>query len=301
MADNAESFEDRFAQSFDLPHRSPILPTELGLDDTIQFDCHKGIACFNACCKNIDIMLTPYDLLRLKRRLGLTSRQLIARHTVPYEMDAHGMPGLKMLTKEGSHECQFLTTEGCGVYEDRPAACRYYALGAMGVRKKDSPTVDDVYFVVKEDHCLGHNEPRRLTVREYRHEQGVEVYDDMNRDWRDVVLKKRSSGPTVGRPTERSFDLFWLASYDIEGFRAFVMGEGFQDTFAMDDEMRRRLETSDEELMQFAFRFLKQVLFGEVTLEKRKGADERRIARRKERTQQEQGAYDPAFDLPDEG
>ena len=37
-----------------------------------------------------------------------------------------------------SGECTFLGDEGCTVYEDRPAACRYYALGNMAVRKKDS-------------------------------------------------------------------------------------------------------------------------------------------------------------------
>ena len=34
-----------------------------------------------------------------------------------------------------SGECTFLGDEGCTVYEDRPAACRYYAQGNMAVRK----------------------------------------------------------------------------------------------------------------------------------------------------------------------
>ena len=41
-----------------------------------------------------------------------------------------------MTTKPGTSECIHLTEEGCGVYEDRPAACRYYALGNVAVRKK---------------------------------------------------------------------------------------------------------------------------------------------------------------------
>ncbi len=39
-----------------------------GPEDSFQFNCHKGIACFNKCCENIDIMLAPYDVLRLKKR-----------------------------------------------------------------------------------------------------------------------------------------------------------------------------------------------------------------------------------------
>jgi len=38
---------------------SPIIPVQLALHDKFQFRCHKGIACFNKCCENIDILLTP--------------------------------------------------------------------------------------------------------------------------------------------------------------------------------------------------------------------------------------------------
>ena len=51
------------------------------------------------------------------------------RYTIPFEMDAHGMPGLKLCAKPGTTECVFLT--------DRPVSCRYYALGSIGVRRND--------------------------------------------------------------------------------------------------------------------------------------------------------------------
>jgi hypothetical protein len=51
--------------------QSPVLPTLLDSGTTIQFRCRKGIACWNACCSNIDVSLTPYDILRLKKRLDL--------------------------------------------------------------------------------------------------------------------------------------------------------------------------------------------------------------------------------------
>lgn len=73
---------------------SPIEPVELRADSTFQFRCHSGIACFNACCRNIDITLAPYDILRLERHFGMTSKELVAEYTVPFEMDSHGMPGL---------------------------------------------------------------------------------------------------------------------------------------------------------------------------------------------------------------
>jgi Fe-S-cluster containining protein len=261
---------------------SPVVPVKLGLDDTIRFRCRPGIACFNKCCQNINIMLTPYDILRLKQRLGITSAELLARHATVFEMDAHGMPGIKMKTKEGTAECQFLTPEGCGVYQDRPAACRYYALGVTSLRAVGSSTPEDFYFVVKEEHCLGHDEPRSLTVREYRREQGVEQHDEMNREWREIILKKRSSGPTVGKPSPRSMELFYLASYDLDNFRLFVASPFFHDVYDIEPALLQGLLTDDVELMQFGFRYLKQVLFGENTIPEKPGAYEKRLARRRE-------------------
>lgn len=278
-----ELADEPFAGSLDAPFESPVKPHQLRPEDSFQFSCHKGISCFNACCKSIDITLTPYDIVRLKRRLGMSAGELVARHTLPFEMDHHGMPGLKLMTKPGTSECVFLAEAGCSVYEDRPAACRYYALGAMGVRKKDGAVVEDVYFVVKEPHCMGHFEPKTQTVAEYRAEQGVDRYDEMNREWRDIIIKKRSSGPTVGKPTERSFQLFDMCSYDMDSFREFVQSPGFQEVFAVEDEELRRLLDDEDQLLRFAFRFLKQVLFGERTIELREDARERRLAKAKER------------------
>lgn len=155
----------------DLP-LSPITPIQLGLDDQFQFNCHKGIACFNKCCQNIDIQLTPYDILRLKNHMNLSSQAFLHLYTVPFEMDAHGVPGVKLKTAgDESTACQLLTPEGCGVYADRPSACRYYALGLVSMRKTGSTVDEDNYFVVKEDHCLAHDEPKMQTVRQYRQDK----------------------------------------------------------------------------------------------------------------------------------
>ncbi|MBI3067873.1 MAG: YkgJ family cysteine cluster protein [Betaproteobacteria bacterium] len=265
---------------------SPIIPTQLGLDDKFRFRCHKGIACFNKCCENIDITLTPYDIARLKNRFGISSREFIDRFTVDFAMDGHGMPGLKLRTREGSTACVNLTPEGCGVYSDRPAACRYYALGMVSMRKKDSPVDEDSYFVVKEAHCLGHFEPQVQTIRDYRREQGVDLYDEINREWRRIILKKRSSGPTVGRPSERSFELFFLASYDVDGFREFVRSPGFDEVFDLDPAFKEELMHDEVKLLKFGFRLLRQVLFGEKTIALKPDAVEKRIERYRRRNAQ---------------
>ena len=263
--------------------KNPVTPVQLGLDDQFQFHCHKDIACFNKCCQSIDISLTPYDILRLKNHLGLTSQEFLHLHTVPFEMDGHGVPGIKMKTKDdASTACQFLKPEGCGVYGDRPSACRYYALGMVSMRKKDSPTDEDHFFVVNEDHCLGHFESKVQTIRDYRKDQGVDLYDELNREWRQIVLKKRSCGPTIGKPSTRSLQLFFMASYDLDGFRDFIRSPSFNQVYTIDPKLMEILISSEVELMKFGFRFLKQVLFGENTIPVNADAMDIRLKRRRE-------------------
>ena len=287
------------------PFKTPIMPVKLSPGDTIQFNCHKGIACFNKCCQQIDLTLAPYDIVRLKNRLGLTSREFLAQYTVPFSMDGQEMPGIKMRTKDDSTACPLLTDAGCSVYEDRPTACRYYALGQMAMRKMGSSSDEEMYFVVKEDHCLGHQEPVTLTVGDYRKEQGVEDYDEINRGWRQVILKKRSSGPTVGKPSTRSYQLFFMASYDMDTFLEFILSDGFNQVYDLDAETVELLKNDEAERVKFGARFLKQVLFGELTIPIKQDALEKRLEKRRaeiaaRKASERSGDFDARYDGPAE-
>lgn len=293
------------AEAPDNPFATPIMPIKLTLGDKIQFNCHKGIACFNKCCQQIDLTLTPYDIVRLKNRLGLTSREFLAQYTVPFSMDGQEMPGIKMRTKDDSTVCPLLTEAGCSVYEDRPTACRYYALGQMAMRKMGSPSDEEMYFVVKEDHCLGHQEPVTTTVEDYRRDQGVEDYDEINRGWRQVILKKRSSGPTVGKPSTRSYQLFFMASYDMDTFLEFILSDGFNQVYDLDAETVALLKRDEAERIKFGARFLKQVLFGELSIPVKQDALEKRLEKRRaeiagRKAGERSGDFDIRYDGPAE-
>ena len=262
---------------------SPVVPTLLESTATIQFRCHKGIACFNACCKNIDITLTPYDVLRLKGRLGLSSGEFLVKYTTPFEMGQGDIAGIKMLPAENTIQCQFMTDEGCSVYEDRPTACRYYPAALLSLRNQNEYTDREAYALVKEDQCLGHNEPRTLTIAEYRKEQGVEEYDEQSRGWRQLILKKKSTGPTVGKPSKRSLQLFFMACYDIDRFREFVSSPSFNEVYDLPTELKEKIQNDDVELLQFGYSFLRQVMFDEPSIATKADALDKRLARKEER------------------
>ena len=280
---------------------SPVKPIMLAEDATLQFRCHRDIKCWNACCSNIDIPLTPYDILRLKRRLDMASGEFLNQYSVPFEMDKDGMPGVKLKPVEGGTACQFMTPEGCGVYEDRPTACRYYPVALLTMRRSDEYVDRSAYAMVKEPHCLGHFEDKTQTIEQYRTEQGVAEYDEKAHAWRQLVVKRKSAGPSIGKPSPISNQLFFMASYDVDRFRAFVMSPSFNDTYNIPVEIMAALIADDEALLDFGMNFLRHALFGEDFVEQHPGAYEKRLARKRALAKQEKEAgFQKKMELEDD-
>jgi Fe-S-cluster containining protein len=286
---------------------SPVVPNQLSGDVVIQFRCHKDIDCFNACCKNIDIMLTPYDIIRLKTRLGITSTEFLRQYTYPFEFARGSVAGVKMRPVEDGTACQFMTEEGCSVYADRPTACRYYPVGLLSTRRQDENFDRASYALVKEDHCHGHFEDRELTIDEYRKEQGLEEYDELSRPWRQQILKVKSAGPYIGKMSKASLKFFFMASYDVDRFREFVKSEGFSSVYDVEQDTLDRLLTDDIALMQFGDKMIRQIMYGEESIPLKKDALETHLERRgkyRVKSEEEADAERPSmvsYDMPIDG
>lgn len=268
---------------------NPVTPNLLDGSTMMKFRCHKEVKCFNACCANIDITLTPYDIIRLKNRLGMKSHEFLREYTVPFEFEKDGIAGVKFKPVDEGTACRFMRDEGCSVYEDRPTSCRYYPIGQVAIRREDEYTDSLAYALVEEKHCLGHKEDRELTIDQYREEQGVAEYDEMSRGWRQLILKKKSSGPSIGKPSLRSRQLFFMGCYDMDRFREFIRSAGFKSSYEVEPELYAKMLEDDTELLKFGFRFLLQVMFGDETIKMTEGALEARIAE-KQRLLDEQKA-----------
>lgn len=270
------------AEKFDIPEelQSSLVPELLTEDTQLQFHCHPGVTCFNICCKAADVTLAPYDILRLKKRLGMTSSEFLNTYTVPFQVDGQGMPGVKLRTDD-SKACLFVREEGCSVYEDRPAACRYYGLGLLSHRAEGSSDDVQYYFRNKEAHCQGWNTTRTQTIHDYRISQGLPDYDAINREWMQIMLKKRSAGPAVGTPNPLSYQLYFMASFDLDRFRRFVESPQFANVYILGAETRDELQ-DDTALQKFAFRLLRQVLFDEQTIPTHANILEKRWEERKD-------------------
>ncbi|MGD0639331.1 MAG: YkgJ family cysteine cluster protein [Roseiarcus sp.] len=253
---------------------SPVVPVRLTERDSFCFSCHSGVSCWNECCHDTDITLTPYDLIRLGRHLDLKPGEVGRMFGTPGVHEASGMPVLKLKRVDKGEEkrpCVFLEGKnGCFVYADRPAACRYYPLGLASVKMKGHDAPEDFYFLVKEAHCKGHDEARERTVAEFRADEGVEAYDAANRGWIHILMKlaswKSFGGPWGKEPDERTRKMFFMATTDLDAFRKFVFETSFLERYAIAAEMRPKLATDYEALLALALDWLCAILFNEPTL-----------------------------------
>jgi Fe-S-cluster containining protein len=243
---------------------SNILPAKYTLDSKIQFRCHPGVSCFTECCGNIKIVLTPYDILQIRKRLKMDAAEFLHTYTEPTYLEKTDFPGVMIkLTEKG--RCPFIKskTEGCMIYSDRPTACRYYPVGMANFHEgaQEEQSSEQFYFVVKEPHCKGFEEEKIWTVREWRQDQGVDKRDEMNKGWMELVMRRKSFGyqATLSEQAKR---MFFMASTDLDQFRSFVFDSTFLKTYDVDKETLNKIREDDVELLLFSYRLLASMLFG---------------------------------------
>ena len=253
---------------------SNIDPVKLGLNSKIRFRCHPGVSCFTKCCGSIKIVLTPYDILMLTRRLDIPAHEFLHQYTLPTYLEKTDMPGVMIKMREEDDKCPFVTPEGCTVYSDRPTACRYYPVGMAdfhegGRRDADGNEVtseeEKFFFLVKEDYCKGHEEDKEWTVGEWRADQGVDVRDEMNKEWLRLVMRRKSYGHQANL-SEQAKRMFFMASTDLAHFKRFVFESSFLETYEIDQETIDKIREDDVALMLFSFEYLGNSLFGKQTM-----------------------------------
>lgn len=229
-------------------------------NDCFGFACHPRVACFNECCARLTLTLTPYDILRLKNRLGISSAGFLDEYTETGVEEKRRFPSvqLKMSDQEG-RPCPFVSANGCTVYEDRPGACRIYPLGRGSARGGR-----EIFFLVKEGHCRGFDEERNWTREEWMSDQGLTIYNRFNDMWMEIITSRASLGPP--EQAMKKVQMFFMVSYNLDRFRDFVTRSGFLERFDIDAELIGMIRESDEALLELGFQWLKFSLFGEKTL-----------------------------------
>lgn len=238
-----------------------------------SFACHPGVSCFTECCRELRLLLTPYDILRLKKRLGLGAREFIDQYCDEVYDDKRHLPMIHLKMREDERRtCPFVSPEGCGVYEDRPSACRIYPIARASRVHPVSGSVMENFFVLREEHCRGFEEPRHWSVEQWVEDQGLDAYAGVNDRWMAVMTHPRLVRGNPPSPQQQQ--MFYLASYNLERFRDFIFGSRFLTAFDLPEEELDAIRESDDALLELAIKWLRFSLCGEKTLTVRQAAAE---------------------------
>jgi Fe-S-cluster containining protein len=240
--------------------------TRLGPDDTFEFGCHPGVSCFNTCCSDVNIFLSPYDVLRLKERLGISSTEFLEKYTLlPVQKDMTVPVVLLKMNEEDENACHFLTPEGCGVYSDRPWPCRMYPVGLAASRdSEDGWRGERFYFLLQEAGCQGFGEKKEWTVREWMDDQEVDAYEEWGEAYKELSLHRFFEAGHVLPPEK--MEMFFNSTYDLDKLRQFVFGSTLLERFDVDEDLVHQMRTDDEALLRFGFLWCRFALFGEPTM-----------------------------------
>ena len=234
---------------------------KLRMEDRIGFCCHSRLSCFTTCCRDVNIFLSPYDILRLKKNLAMSSGDFLERHTVSLIPEPSGFPVVLLkMEEEQNSACPFVTPQGCSVYEDRPWSCRMFPLD------QDS-RAGDFHFIASPSFCLGMKEEDATTVQEYLAGQRVESYEESEKLLGRIASNPRFSKANIQNPKIQ--EMCRMALYDLDRFRRFVLESRFLQIFYVEKEIAEKIKTDDFELLKLSFRWLEFGLVAGETLKMR--------------------------------
>lgn len=245
------------SESQSMENRQSIEP--VGIDEEFEFSCGRQVSCFNACCRDLNQFLTPYDVLRLARHLGMTTGDFLQVYTVHYTGPETGLPVVSLRPADYRDKlCPFVTPDGCRVYENRPGSCRMYPLARMLKRSRQTGALTEAYALICEPHCHGFEQAARRTVRQWVADQGLLPYNKANDSMIEVIsVKQQAMAGPLGK--EAGLKIF-MALYDLDAFRDCFAGGIEADCFKMGLEPQGLLVEDDEMLLGFAMKYAAAVL-----------------------------------------
>lgn len=98
----------------------------LNMDDTISFMCDN---CGECCRHQNDLIMNPYDIFRLAKRLGLTMKEWMDLYADVYIGAESRMPIVRIKMIGDELHCPFLKNSRCTLHRFKPDVCALYPLG----------------------------------------------------------------------------------------------------------------------------------------------------------------------------
>ncbi len=241
--------------------QNPFTPLEK--QQPFCFTCSPQAACFNACCRDLNQLLTPYDVLCLKQFLKMSSSDFLNTYTEESTGPGTGLPVLTLRFRDAPDlACPFVTAAGCRVYPARPASCRTYPLARGVSRNRETGGLTEHWALIREPHCLGFKNGQPQTVDQWIDDQQIATHNRINDLMLDLISLKNKFRPAALTPTENS--RIYTALYDLDTFRKNLF-EKRGTTTAADTQTFERARSDDLDLLLVAMDWVRSNVFSVST------------------------------------
>lgn len=233
--------------------------------DRFRFRCHPGIGCFNRCCRNLNLFLYPYDVLRLRASLGISSGRFLDDYVdVFLRPGSHFPEAMLRMADNPERTCPFLTEAGCTVYPDRPDTCRTFPVEQGLVFEDGGRTTRVVHFFRPPDFCEGRLEATEWTADTWADDQDARRHNRMTARWATLRSRFEAADPWGAEgPEGAKARMAFMAAFNPDAFREFVFGSSFLKRYKVKPDQQRKLRRSDLELLEFGFEWIRFFVWGD--------------------------------------
>ena len=222
--------------------------------EMFSFLCHNRVSCFTYCCRELELALSPYDVLRLRLATGLDSAELHERYIIEELTPEDTFPRFFLtMVDDGKASCVFVNDAGCTIYPHRPGACRTYPLGRGTTREQGQ--VNEQFVLLREPHCKGFQEKTVQTAKSFMNSQELAPFNLFNDRLTAITQHQKIKGGM--RLSGTQLALYKLALYDLDTFRARLADNKIESPLTVPDSVFE----DDERLLEFALDFIEKLFF----------------------------------------
>lgn len=265
IQDSLANYSDIGVSDLDESLSASIVKSE----DKFNFACSPNMKCSQACCSNVRILLPPYDLFRIRKRLSQSYEEFLARYAQVSTLEGIALPVISLRMRDDERRsCPFYTDQGCAIYSDRPSICRYYPV--IPKRKLGLAREYQDYLFARWHNCLGLRSAKEWSVGEWRDVNEISTYDSKNEKWKELISTffiSNDSGNKQQLSMEQLRHLFFLASYDIERLKEHYIWKLSQGR-AKGSEVETKESTPEDDmsLTLHAWQWLTDILKGKEVI-----------------------------------
>ena len=235
---------------------------QLKLEDHFTFTCNKSLECYTSCCRDVNIFLTPHDVIRLKKAMGITSTEFLEQYTDIVVVSGKHLPLVQLRMDENNDKrCFFVRPNGCLYYPHRPWACRMFPL--------DENQQGGFTITASPERCHGLVKGTDWEVREWLKDQGATQSKEMDGSYDSLSAHEFLRELDI--ENEEILNMVVKALWDVDGFRQMVLKSSFLDKFELEPERIDVIKYDDLAMMDLGYDWVRFGLFGQKTLKVKEG------------------------------